>query len=145
MLGDEQLWSEIAYALVAVLVALAGYWQRESAKKLGNGVQEGLGAMSELARNLPLATTTPDTAGLVAELGELRQQLVNLQRQMNDLDDSTERRFRRISARARRAEGEDDAEEPPQLTLPGGLGARPTPAAAPAHPPRLVRRQRGGK
>jgi hypothetical protein len=133
------LFEAALYILAAGALAWVGYEQRRSVRRLGNGVSVALTALTDAASNPP---GTHDATDLDARraIEELKIKLGALERLMNDLDESTERRFRRMSARARRA---DDAEAEQEEALQGQFPFRTAAESGPGpNPRRMLRRQR---
>lgn len=122
----------VLYIVGTVARVLSGHWQSE---RLG----EQLAAHHEA---LVALSNAPGTDS--ATIAELRRELSALSAQVNDVDERAEARYRRLTARARRAEPGEEEEAPTRPPFP--LGGRPAATngeqnARPDGPPPLVRRR----
>lgn len=141
----------VLYIFGAFLMLGAGYVTKRAGNTLSDVQRQTPELLRELITYLP-STTGADPA-IAAKIEELDRSVRHLQRLMTDLDESTERRFKRLQARARREELSGEEEEASSLTTPPrrdprqlGIdlfqnGGNPAPDSPPPTLPRLIRQR----
>lgn len=113
----DEILGTVLYILGALVLIGSSYLHARTGKTLATVSRQQPDLLRELVGYLPESRGTDPQ--LLERLEELDLRLRNLTRSMADLDESTERRFRRMSARARRADSlETEAEESSPTTPP---------------------------
>lgn len=107
---DDILGTALQILGVIVLLA-AAFLQRRSASTLRDVKDTTPQLLEQLATYLQ--ATPSSSAADQARIDELERVVAHQRRMIDDLDESTSRRFKRLQARARRDEPEDDDEAEP--------------------------------